>query len=268
MLLGGEVSAAIQQVQRYCSTRCVELAVATNGHQIIAFLATRNDGTAPLKGRCLVINGYPQLQNEFVKVWQMLSPAGVAERRLNRLLNVGEDRALPQKMSTLLTNYPQYRYPSKLQSDLHSLGELLLIDVVDEPDAEREFYKQCYCESGSLSQDALISKRMLVARYASLFDETQEAANVKPVQAGPGKPIFTPELIISRRPIVLIGDVGVGKTSFLKHLIYISAFEEFQNAVYIYIDLGSQGALSSDLTDFVLSEIESQLYNRYQIDCI
>ena len=71
---------------------------------------------------------------------------------------------------------------------------------------------------------------------------------------------------ISRRPIVLIGDVGVGKTSFLKHLIYISAFKEFQNAIYIYIDLGSQGALSANLNEFVLAEIETQLYSRYQID--
>ena len=222
MALDSEVSAAIQQVQGYCSARGVELAVATNGHQLIAFLATRSDGTAPLKGRCLVINGYEQLQGEFPKVWQLLSPAGVSERRLNRLLNVGEDRALPQKMSSLLANYPKYRYPSDLQTTLRSLGELLLIDVVDQPDTEREFYARCYCESGALSQHALVSKRMLAARYASLFDRTQKAPNVEPVQTRPDKPVFTPELMteaISRRPIVLIGDVGVGKTSFLSDIL-------------------------------------------------
>ena len=269
MALDGEVSAAIQQVQGYCSARGVELAVATNGHQMVAFLATRSDGTPPLEGRCLVINGYEQLQDVFPKVWQMLSPAGVTERRLNRLLNIGEDRALPQKMSSLLENYPKYRYPSDLQTTLRSLGELLLIDVVDQPDTEKGFYEQCYCESGALSQHALVSKRMLAARYASLFDQAQKAPNVKPVQTRQGKPAFTPELIseaISRRPIVLLGDVGVGKTAFLKHLMHISAFEEFQNAIYIYIDLGSRGALSADLINFVLTEIETQLYDRYQID--
>ena len=269
MALDAEASVAIRQVQGYCSDRGVELAVATNGHQIVAFLATRGDGTAPLDGRCLVINGYEQLQDEFPKVWQMLSPAGVAERRLNRLLNVGEDSALPRKMSSLLSNYPRYRYPSDLQATLRSLGELLLIDVVDQQEAEREFYERCYCESGALSQHALVSKRMLAARYASLFDQAKKAPNVEPVQTGPGKPVFTPELIteaISGRPIVLIGDVGVGKTSFLKHLMYISAYEEFQNAIYIYIDLGSQGALSAHSIDFVLAEIETQLYDCYQID--
>ena len=269
MALDTEVSEAIRQVQGYCSARGVELAVATNGHQLIAFLATRSDGTAPLEGRCLVIDGYEKLQEHFPRVWQMLSPAGIAERRLNRLLNVGEERALPQKMSSLLTNYPRYRYPSELQNTLRTLSELLLVDVVDQEDTERQFYVQCYCPSGALSQHALVSKSMLAARYSSLFPQNEQAPNVSPVQIGPGKPLFTPELIteaVAQRPIVLIGDVGVGKTSFLKHLMYISAFEEFQKALYIYIDLGSQGALAEDLREFVLTEIENQLYSVYDVD--
>ena len=223
-----------------------------------------------------MINGYEQMLDEFPRVWQLLSPAGVAERHLNRLLNVGEDRALPQKMSALLGNYPRYRYPSNLQNSLRTLGELLLIDVVDqqgldEPDTERQFYAECYCESGALSQHALVSKRMLAARYTSLFDQSEEAPNVEPVLSGRGKHLFTPKLMteaISRRPIVLIGDVGVGKTSFLKHLVYVSAFEEFRNAIYIYIDLGSRGALTSQLNTFVLTEIEQQLLGRYKIDVL
>ncbi len=267
--LGGEAADAIIQVQKYCASRGVEVAVATNGHQLIAFLATRSDGQAPLDGRCLIINGYEQFQSAFPLVWQMLSPAGVAEHRLHRFLDVGEDHALPPKLSSFLLNYPQYRYPSDLQTTLRTVSELLIIDVVDQEDVERSFYEQCYCESGALSQHALVSKQMLAARYAALFDPTEKAPSLSPVSAGPAKPILTPEVMaeaISQRPIVLIGDVGVGKTSFLKHLMYVSAFEEFRNALYIYIDLGSQGALSSDLKDFILTQIENQLIAKHGVD--
>ncbi len=269
--LSAETLAAVEQVRSYCSNRGVEIAVATNGHQIIAFLATRSDGVAPLKGRCFVVNGFEQFQNEFPKVWQMLSPEGITENRLKRILTVGEDRAIPEKMSLRLENYPKYRYPSQLQNSLRELGELLIVDIVDktERDTEKKFYEKCYCESGALSQHALISKRILAARYASLFDQTETAPLVKPVQSGPRKTNFSPELItapIARRPVVLIGDVGVGKTSFLKHLMHVSAFEEFQKSIYIYIDLGSQGALSDDLKKFILTEIENQLYTQYLVD--
>lgn len=134
---------------------------------------------------------------------------------------------------------------------------------------ESTFYQMCYCESGALSQHALVSKQMLAARYAALFDPTEPAPAISPVSGGHGKPMLTPEVMaeaISQRPIVLIGDVGVGKTSFLKHLMYVSAFEEFKSALYIYIDLGSQGALSTNLQDFVLTEIEDQLHKKHNFD--
>ena len=109
----------------------------------------------------------------------------------------------------------------------------------------------------------------LKARYDAMFDRQQHSPNVKPVQAGKNTPTFTPDAVIElhlRRPVVLIGDVGVGKTSFLKHLMYVSAFEEFRNALYIYIDFGSQGALTESLRGFVLNELERQLLTRHEID--
>ena len=71
---------------------------------------------------------------------------------------------------------------------------------------------------------------------------------------------------LSKRPIVLIGDVGVGKTSFVKNLIYSSAFKEFNEAIYIYIDLGASATLSDNLQAFILNEIEEQLLNKYDTD--
>ena len=60
---------------------------------------------------------------------------------------------------------------------------------------------------------------------------------------------ITPELVaqsLSRRPIILIGDVGVGKTTFIRNLIKVDAAPEFENAVTLYIDLGPQATLTAD----------------------
>jgi hypothetical protein len=65
LALGGEAADAVKQVQEYCSRRGVELAVATNGHQLIAFLASRSDGIAPLKGHCLVVGSYSHGKSNF-----------------------------------------------------------------------------------------------------------------------------------------------------------------------------------------------------------
>jgi len=71
---------------------------------------------------------------------------------------------------------------------------------------------------------------------------------------------------LGRRPIVIIGDVGVGKTSFIRNLIYVRAAEEMRNAIFIYIDLGSQANLGQDIHDFLIVEIERQLIESHSVD--
>lgn len=265
----GELKEALVQVRNYCLDRGVEVAVATNGRQFVAFLASRRDGTPPLEGDCLLFDSLEKVKNNFTQFWQCLSPSGIAETKLSRLLRIGEDNPPPSKPSSFISGYPQHRQPTDLQASLRTVAELLLIDAVVAPEVEQSFYEQCYCESGALSQSALVSRQFLLARYDALFDDDITKPAVKSVTAGPKKHNLTPEIVaesISRRPIVLIGDVGVGKTSFLRHLKYVSAFEEFRSAISIFIDLGSEGALQSNLKIFVLDSIKRQLLENYSLD--
>lgn len=267
--MGGEIAEAIEQAREYCIDRGVEIAVATNGRQLVAFLASRRDGVSPFDGQCLIFNSLESISEHFVRFWQSLSQVGIAENRLSRLLRIGEEHQVPPKCSASIAGYPRHRPPSDLQASLKTISELLLIDAVVAPEAERAFYEKCYCESGALAQDAMISRQILLARYDALFEAEDNPPTVRPVSRGPNRPQLTPEIVaesITRRPIVLLGDVGVGKSSFIKHLRYVSAFKEFRDAISIYIDLGSEGALVSDLRRFILQSIKDQLLSEYQID--
>jgi hypothetical protein len=54
----------------------------------------------------------------------------------------------------------------------------------------RQFFEECYCESGALSQHAMVSKQILTARYASLFPPAEQSPALTPVNSGPGKPVL------------------------------------------------------------------------------
>jgi GTPase SAR1 family protein len=71
---------------------------------------------------------------------------------------------------------------------------------------------------------------------------------------------------ITRRPIILIGDVGVGKTMFIKHFIYVEARNELANEIVIYLDFGTRPAFFMDLDKYVIDEIIQQLFDKYNID--
>ena len=208
---------AIKQAQRYCSARGVQFAVVCNGHQLIAFLAVRLDGKDPLEGQCLVCDGYPQIKKHFPQLWQTLSPDGVTERRLFRLLTTETLEVIPRKLSNFLTNYPEYRYKNESQESLRALAELLIEDIPNTPDIKKQFYQECYCESGALSRYALLSKSILNARYAALFNPSQPSPHVESIKPSKHEVAITPETMstaLARRPFVLLGMSASEKLRF------------------------------------------------------
>ncbi|PXF28643.1 hypothetical protein WH50_25220 [Pokkaliibacter plantistimulans] len=265
--MDSDLSDAIIQVQNYCSQRGVPVGIVTNGSQIIAFLASRQDGISVIDGNAVVFTSLEHLKENFTLAWDLISFHGIKERRIFSYLTNGHS-AIPNKLSSKLINYPTVRYKSDTQANLRQLSELFLQDIFESTEIEERFFNECYCESGALSKYALLSKNVLDARYAALFSNSELAPHLTPVKEKKNDN-FSPDILaeaISKRPIVLLGDVGVGKTSFVKNLMYRSAYQEFRNAIYIYIDLGSKAALTDDLKAFILDEIENQLYNKYEKD--
>lgn len=268
MEVSKEAKEAIIQAQSYCASRGVAIATITNGHQFISLLASRMDGVSPLQANALVFKSLQELYENFQLAWKMISCAGIKEKNIIRYLTHGEI-GTPQKLSSKLISYPKVRYASNLQQSLRQLSELLIQDTIENESLEESFYKNCYCESGALSKYALLSKEILQARYAALFSDAEISPTVVPVKPDKDEESLDPSIIaesMSKRPIVLMGDVGVGKTSFLKNLQYSSAYEEFRDAYYIYIDLGSKSSLSENLREFVIHEIETQLLKKYDVD--
>jgi len=271
MKLDENAKCAISQVSEYCFKRGVELAIIINSFQIIAFLASRRDGIPPLEGNAFVIRNKEEFEENFHLIWQFLSFYGVRDKNLYNFFVAGGKNYLPDKLSVSINNYRDIRYKNENQKSLENLSELLLQDIITTSDIEADFFQECYCQSGALSKDALISKDILAQRYAHLFP-TDEEVNIEPLITKNSKKkqhdltdkIFTEAL--AKRPIVIIGDVGVGKTSFLKSLQYINAKEEFAKSIYLYINLGDSGTLTENLKSFVLQEIADQLLNNYEID--
>ena len=170
--VSGEAEKAITQVQAYCSQRGTPVAIVSNGKQFIAFLGSRLDGVNVLDGKALVFDSLQSLKDNFDRAWQMLSAEGIKEKRINRFLTTGEEQP-PSKLSSRLAHYPKARYPSDIQSTLRYLSDLFLQDAMQSLEIEYKFFEECYCESGALSQYALLSKNILEARYASLFNESE-----------------------------------------------------------------------------------------------
>jgi len=268
-----QVGEAIKQAISYCNLKGTPYGAVCNGHELIAFIAFRGDGIAPLDGRALVFDSLDNMSNNFLLLWQCLSPAGVQKRRLSIELSDTITAPLPAKLSQKILDYPGFKRRNPLQTDLQILSDIFVEDLahLDEKYSEREFLEQCYCSSGALSQYAMLSKEILRARYSILFQKATELSDLRPARTKKG---VTPELVspdllaksLSRRPILLIGDKGVGKTMFIKHLYQVEAPDVFSETLVIYIDFAIGPSTESDLQSFILDEIKNELLTKYNID--
>lgn len=262
-----EAKYAIEQVQKYASQRGVPIAIVSNGQQFIAFLASRMDGKNVYEGDALYYESLNQMLTNFNEAWQLLSNRGIKENNLYRFLS-SSVKGMPKKLSSYLKSYPQARYPSETQASLRSLSEIFIQDIPESQEVEEDFIKECYCESGELEQYSFLSKNILNNRYSALFSDDEKQPVLLSVRNKKGSTLTQATIAesFSRRPIVLLGDVGVGKTSFIKNLIFNIANTEFKNSITIYINLGSEASLSQNLKKYILDEIEEQLYEKYSVN--
>ena len=257
---------AVEQAAGYCQSRGVPFGAVSNGHQVVAFIGNRSDGLPPSEGKALVFPSPEFMLENFLELWQALSKPGVEEKKLQSRLMENVAPALPPKLSSSIAAYPGVKGRNNLQADLQIVSELVIEDLTRSSELEPRFLEECYSRGGALSRYALTSKAILQARYAALFDSESPGPTTTPASGKEGisAEIFAQSL--SSRPIILIGDVGVGKTMFVRHLMKVDAASLFDDAITLYIDLGSQAALTSDIRSFVLEEIARQLREQYDVD--
>jgi len=127
------VDKAVRQAVEYCQTRGVAVGAVCNGHQLIAFLGSRQDGIPPLEGRCLVFQGLEDMSASFRELWDNLSKPAIAVRNLHANLRADAVKPPPEKLSQRLPDYPGFKNRNPFQTELSILGGLFVEDVAHAP---------------------------------------------------------------------------------------------------------------------------------------
>lgn len=257
---------AINQVLPYCIQHGAQIAIVCNGPQLVLFQAM-TPGQSPLDGEAFVFNGFRDYSAHFALLWKLLSPEGIFENRALRDLALHRNPKIPPKAITAIPEATGFRYRSEFQENLRALGEILLDDIDDNPDVREDFYRECYVPLDANNRHLLLSKNIIASRYQRLSDNGSVPAKAgakivngrlhvdQSLQAGPQ----------AARPIVVIGDVGVGKTSFFENLYESLSAQQKLQTYYVHINLGEKATLSQDVKTHVLTEVPRVLQSGYGV---
>jgi hypothetical protein len=264
-----QIRNAVKQAIGYCQQRGIAVGAIANGTQVATFIASRQDGVAPEKGHALVFSSLKDMATDFRSLWDNLSRVGTDSYKLFETLRMSTANPPPERLSRRLIGYPGFKNRNSIQTELRTLGDLFLFDVANQPELSEDFVRECYCESGALSQYAMVTRQILKTRYAAtLHNEMQVSTTPATTKEGLSEELRKDVIAggLGRRPIILLGGVGVGKSMFLKHLIAVEAKKELERAVVLYVDFGREPVLATDLNQFVRDQIADQLREKYSID--
>lgn len=261
---------AAKQVVGYCSLLGIPLAVVSNGPQMMVFQSSTT-GHPPLEGECFFFNGFEEILEKFDVLWRLLSPEGVSENRALKEISQYRVPRMPPKASDFFVEPKKYRYRSVFQEEIQSLSSLLLEDLEDSKDLKPSFYRDCYVADEANSRHLLLSKKILTARYkrSSGNNSTQSAFEmVSEGRRGKQPKIVDPSVLgaMTSRPIVVLGDVGVGKTSFFENLFYSLPDAQKNSTVFLHLNLGLRATMAENVKMFVLQIVPKVLREEFGVD--
>jgi predicted type IV restriction endonuclease/GTPase SAR1 family protein len=264
-----ELESAVLQVLPYCVMHGASIAIVCNGPQLVIFQAL-TPGTPPLDGECYFFNGFAQYVQHFPILWTLLSPEGVAENRAQRHLSLHRNARIPAKASESLPEPRRYRYRNDFQENLKTLSEFLLEEVEADPAVKPLFYRECYVPLEANNRHLLLSKSIIAGRYRRVQDNGSEPISAASLAEGNApKDIISgieQSVVGGGRPVVVVGDVGVGKTSFFENLYENLPQDAKADTYFIHVNLGIKANLTSDVRTYVLQEIPNALRDIYDVD--
>jgi predicted type IV restriction endonuclease len=97
---------AVEQAAGYAQRRGIPFAAVSNGHQLVAFVASRDDGVGPAEGKALVFPSLELMSKHFLDLWQTLSRDAIEKERLRLRLVRSTGADVPAKLSAQIGGYP------------------------------------------------------------------------------------------------------------------------------------------------------------------
>ncbi|OAG75680.1 hypothetical protein Amal_03143 [Acetobacter malorum] len=257
---------AYGQILEYCVHNGARLAVVCNGSQIVVFQSYIL-GQPVINGDCFIFDGKEAFYEHFFNLWQILSPEGIYENYAFRVLSERQNPKVPSKASTILPDPKMYRYRTIFQEKLRAISSILLDNIEGREATKGDFYRDCYVDIEASNRNTLLSKKVIADRYKRVSDNGISPAKIK-THINNNK-LYIDSTIFSLadgRPLVVIGDVGVGKTSFFEKI-----FEDLDScgknqSYYIHINLGEEAALSDNVKTYVVDKIPKILKEDYKIN--
>ena len=252
-----EADKALRQALGYAASLGARYIAISNGFQWLLTLTFVPN--QPVENRSvLVFESLEAIENRFRLFFDCFSPDGVGENRSQDSLLEQRKAPPPSKLSQRIPNYPAPANRNQIANQLSAvLGAVWEEARHDENDLQ--FLQECYVEPEANAGALALANELLGQRLS-----TDERSFARSIQTSQTTDVLANAL--SEKPIVVLGNVGNGKTTFLRYLRLIRAKDVLTKYIQIDINFVDRPDVAAEVPSFIYGQIEEQLRTLYNID--
>lgn len=249
---------ALQQAIGYAATLGAHYVAITNGRQWLLTL-TFVEGKELSDRLVFVFESLEAVKSRFRLFWQCFSKAQLSRHEIDGALLDILLRPAPAKASTHIAGYPKPAIRNMFQNELSYILDYVW-QVMSQDEVSADFVNNCYVSPDSHKDTIALVKELLVKR--STEDAVLTQHDIQSIDKLPQQLAHLP----SEKPFVILGQIGSGKTSFLKYLRHVAASELLSRFIQLDINFIDRPDEASEIPAYIYDEIERQLLDLYDID--
>ncbi len=250
-----EAASALVQAQNYANQRGARYSAISNGHQwLLSMTFVPNQ---PVEDRLIYV--FESLEaiksDKFRQFFECFSPMAIRSNLPSLKLLDARRAPAPAKLSTRINGYPIAADRNVLSQAVGGVLQLIW-EAIDGDQDNELFLRSCYIPSEP-SEEMLRTAHTLLSQRAST-DERLATATVTP--ATRKSVLEHNERSDHEQPVVILGRIGHGKSTFLKYLRHVEA-KDVLSKKYIQLDLNflRTPATAAEVPNFVMRQVQEQL---------
>jgi hypothetical protein len=235
---GTQLREVLEQAAGYCNARGVPLACATNGYQWLFFRGLSAPKRSWTKGVAIVFQSADEVIADFDVFLGCIGRAWAGTSFLPQRLD--RPATEPSRPPTIPRDLFRGRRPD-IDSDglsaFRAVTEFLFTEIYGED--RREMLERCYVQPGLTAEFEKNLQRLLKDSAKPFEDEVEVETLVEGGTSRFVKEVVRQEQIGFREPVLVVGHVGAGKTTFLQRAL--SEFRARHDAFCVLVDLEGRG---------------------------
>lgn len=250
---------AMVQARDYAISKGITFCCVTNGEQFVFFRSQNQQGIEWIDHKALVFRSLSDVEENFDMFCLHLSKAAAENGKLQQTLALSKDADDAENFKTLDTRHLTKTRKVDRNPLFPVIGEIVrrvFQDLASE-DAESEVLEHCYVESPKKPD-----------RRTPYIDRAASTLEVSRREAGEFQKRIISALDTDQKPhtevILLLGSVGVGKSTFIQRFRKVLAAKEINaDGIWLYLNFKHFSDTGLSLDQFICQQIGDLVTDEY-----